>query len=625
MNGAVACWGNDTSGQVSDWDRWRYASQQFASVSAGSYLTCGILTNGSVSCWGYPEQEDGSDRESDNRDWSDWTANPEATYDGWVNTPPSTVKFKPDSLSVANYHACAIQTSGVLGCWGKAGSARLVIPTEQDGSAITDWTSVEAGWAHACGIREGGSVVCFGRSTYDRSAGPSGPGSFIAVTTGIYNGCALASDGSVECWGGTGIAELDSVKVPPSSIAFTEIEMSTSEAYTCGLDGDGKIHCWGEDVPEQLDPLSDPVFVAQGNGAEQLDPSSRSWSKLSVGGRNVCALDANGHLGCWGKDTGSVLNPPAGTFKQTDGGSDFSCAIKADDTVVCWGGAGSFGQIHPSEVPTDEFKQTAVGEFHACAIRADDTVACWGGLYRETAGGPILQQPAAVAPTGQFKAISAGPDLTCGIKSDDTLQCWGETTHDRHTVPSGSFTHVAVGYSHVCAINSNKAMECWGEPDFFDREGDGVPDDLDGKGNHTSTIPPSGTHQYVALSAGEGHTCAIRVDTRAVCWGYTADSRNLIPGSTSDPQGFGVHPYSAIATGGPTNCAIRDNDGSLSCWNSEKSQFLPPASIVDITRFKSLGAGSSHMCGIDSDDRLVCWGNNGVLPMPDPIFSDGVQ
>ena len=152
-------------------------------------------------CWGYPEREDGSRSEADHRDWATWAANPDASYTGWVGTPPASVKFKPESLSVANYHACAIQTSGVLSCWGKAGSARLVVPTDQNGNAISDWILVEAGFANACGIRQGGSVVCFGRTSYERSDGPSGSGPFVDVTLGVYNGCALAQDGSVECWG----------------------------------------------------------------------------------------------------------------------------------------------------------------------------------------------------------------------------------------------------------------------------------------------------------------------------------------------------------------------------------------------------------------------------------------
>ncbi|MCY4421474.1 MAG: S-layer homology domain-containing protein, partial [Acidimicrobiaceae bacterium] len=600
VNGVVDCWGEDANGQVSDWGRWRYESRRFASVSAGSFLTCGVVTGGSVTCWGYPERENGAHAESDNRDWSAWTADPDAAYDGWVNTPPRTVRFKPESLSVGNYHACAIQTSGVLSCWGKAGDARLVIPTEADGSAITDWTMVEAGFANACGIREGGAVVCFGRTTYDRSAGPSGAGPFIDVTMGVFNGCALAADGSVECWGGTGLAVLDPVKAPPPGVAFTEIEMATTDEvyYACGLDGGGEIHCWGASGPKQLDPLSG------------------TWSTLSVGGHNACAVGADGRLGCWGADDGGLFSPPEGTFKQTDGGSDFSCAIRSDDTVACWGGAGLYGQIDPSEVPAGAFKQLAVGDLHACAIRSDDTAACWGWLYRETAGGPILRHPAAVAPAGRFKAISAGTDLTCGIKPDGTLQCWGATTHSRQAVPSGSFTHVAVGYSHVCAIAVDQSMECWGEALFFDREGDGEPDDIDGKGNHTATVPPSGTHRYIALSAGEAHTCAIRDDKKAVCWGLTADSRNDVPGSADDPQGFGAIEYRAIATGGPTNCAIRDSNGSLSCWNHEKRQYFPDGPVLAMTGFRALGAGTAHMCGIDRSGMLVCWGSGTVIPVP---------
>ena len=72
--GQVICWGDDSSGQVSDWGRWRYQSQRFDSVSAGNFLTCGILTNGSVTCWGYPEREDGSHAETTNEDWATWTA-----------------------------------------------------------------------------------------------------------------------------------------------------------------------------------------------------------------------------------------------------------------------------------------------------------------------------------------------------------------------------------------------------------------------------------------------------------------------------------------------------------------------------------------------------------------------
>ena len=605
-SGRIVCWGDDSAGQVSDWGRWRYQSERFNSVSAGSFFTCGVKTNGSLMCWGYPERENGSHAEATNEDWTTWTARTTQTgYTGWVNTPPEAVKFKPESLSIGNFHACAIQTNGQLSCWGKAGDDRLVIPTNQDGSAITDWTFVEAGFANACGIRQGGSVVCFGRQTFDRSAGPSGAGPFIDVTVGVYNGCALDADGSVECWGSTGIAVLDPLKAPPTDVEFAEIEMATEQSYfyACGLDRDGEAHCWG---------------VA---GAAQQTALSGSWAMLSVGGNNSCVLDAAGYMGCWGASDGGLFSPPSGQFKQTDGGSDFSCAIKQDDTIICWGGAGAHGQIHPTEVPTGSFKQLAVGHIHACAIKQDDTVACWGGLYFDTS--QVLQRiPAALdTPTGTFRAISAGPDLTCGIvqandATDGTLHCWGETTHNRQDEPSGSYTHVAVAAEHVCAIKSDQSVACWGRAHFFDREGDGNPDDIHGQGNHTTTTPPSGSHQYTDISAGEGHTCALRTDKKAICWGYHADDRQAIPGSAGSADGFGVHNYIDIATGGLPNCAIRESDGSLACWNNEKSQYLPGPSVRAMTGFKSLGSGAYHMCGINRSDGLTCWGAGTVIPFP---------
>lgn len=593
--GLVTCWGDDAAGQVSDWGRWRYRSQRFASISAGSFSTCGILTDGSVMCWGYPEQDNGAHRESDHRDWDEWIADPDTDYAGWVNTPPSTVEFKPGSLSVGNFHACAIRTSGELSCWGKAGDARLVIPTDADGGVITDWTTVEAGWAHACAVRADGSVTCFGRETFDRSKGPEGAGPFTDVTLGTYNGCALASDGSVECWGGhPALAQFNPrINTAPAGVTFTAIEMSTTEFYSCGIAQDGTIHCWG--IVETVADLP------------RVNPPSDSFESISVGSSNSCALDAAGALTCWGDDNSELLAPPSGAFTGISGGADFSCGLKADGTIDCWGGDNSRQQL---DSPSGTFTLVSTGYSHSCAIRSDSTVACWGG----TSGDPPVPHAAAIAPADTFTTLDAGFDLTCGIKTGGTLECWGDGSHDRLDEPSGTFSRVAVGASHVCAIRTDSSMECWGQTLFFDSDGDGEPDDIGGHGNHTTTTPPEGPHRYIDISAGGGHTCAVREDGRAVCWGYHADSRYNVPGSVDSPQGFGTESYSDIATGGFNNCAIRSSDGSLACWNAEHPQYWPSSEILAMEGFKSLGAGSSHMCGIDSDDELVCWGVAGIIP-----------
>ena len=594
--GRVHCWGDDSSGQVSDWGRLRYRSKRFASISAGSYFTCGILTGGGVMCWGHPDQENGTHGESDHRDWAAWVADPDTDYAGWVNAPPNTVRFRPDSLSVGNYHACAIRTSGELACWGKAGDARLVIPTDDDGEVIADWTTVEAGWAPACAVRAGGSVVCFGRATQNRSDGPAGEGPFIDVTLGLYNGCALAEDGSVECWGGhPDLAQYNSViNTPPEGVTFTAIEMSTTEFYGCGIAEDGAVHCWG--------------VVTNAAHAPRLAPPAGSFASISVGSSNGCALDSIGELSCWG-DRSGLLTPPSGTFTQTSGGAGFNCALRSDGTVDCWGDVNANQQL---DSPSGTFTLVSSGDNHSCAIRTDETVTCWGGV----SGDPPVRHPAAVAPAGRFATLDAGTELTCGIRAGGRLECWGDDRFDRLDEPRGVFSRVAVGATHVCAIRSDDRVVCWGQTIFFDRDGDGNPDDIDGKGNHTTTTPPSGAHRYIDISAGAGHTCAIRDDARAVCWGYHTDGRNQVTGHADSPQGFSGVDFSDIATGGPNNCAIRSSDGSLACWNHEKPQYWPGSEILAMEGFKRLGAGDSHMCGIDGDDELVCWGVAGIIPYP---------
>ena len=91
--------------------------------------------------------------------------------------------------------------------------------------------------------------------------------------------------------------------------------------------------------------------------------------------------------------------------------------------------------------------------------------------------------------------------IRAGLGKRFSRHCWGTTPHNRQTEPDGSLTHVAVGATHVCAIKSDRTVACWDQEVFFDREGEGMADDIHGKGHHTSTIPPSGSHQYIDISA----------------------------------------------------------------------------------------------------------------------------
>src|SRR5260370_16599082 len=54
-------------------------------------------------------------------------------------------------------------------------------------------------------------------------------------------------------------------------------------------------------------------------------------------------------------------------------GSNFTCGIRTDGTLVCWGDP-TVGWT----IPTGTYSQVSSGFSHACAVGTDATLTCWG-------------------------------------------------------------------------------------------------------------------------------------------------------------------------------------------------------------------------------------------------------
>ena len=74
-------------------------------------------------------------------------------------------------------------------------------------STAATLAAVVAGGAHSCGLRSGGSVVCWGNDEFGQSVAPSGV--FSAVVAGGAHSCGLRSDGAVSCWGNSQYRQSD--------------------------------------------------------------------------------------------------------------------------------------------------------------------------------------------------------------------------------------------------------------------------------------------------------------------------------------------------------------------------------------------------------------------------------
>jgi Regulator of chromosome condensation (RCC1) repeat len=126
----LACWGDDSSSQVSD-----APGGQFLSLSAGGAHSCAIAIDGTLACWG----EDSA---------------------GQLDEIPGG-EFQ--SVSAGGKHTCAIRDDGTLACWGDDSSGQ--VSDAPDG----EFRSVSAGGAHTCAVRTSGELVCWGDNAYGQS------------------------------------------------------------------------------------------------------------------------------------------------------------------------------------------------------------------------------------------------------------------------------------------------------------------------------------------------------------------------------------------------------------------------------------------------------------------------
>ena len=297
-------------------------------------------------------------------------------------------------------------------------------------------TAITAGQDHSCAIAPDGTIDCWGSNDWGQTDAPEGQ--FTAIATGHLHSCAINTDGTVECWGKS---DLDQTDAPGGT--FTAV--TAGNDFSCGLKSDQTVACWGYDAERHNQNPNAPIAPPE---------------------------------------------TPSGQFTAISAGDAHSCGIRPDGTVACWG-SNRIGQREG--IPSGRFNAISAGYYHTCAIRADGTVACWGGPHRSFSGESEL-----TAPGGQFIAIAAGFYYTCAIRTDGTVACWGSIVGDGQAdPPDGQFIALAAYVSHTCGIRANQVIECWGKNDF----GQGNP----GRGLNSTTLSvPSGvtaTVNYQMASA----------------------------------------------------------------------------------------------------------------------------
>lgn len=344
---------------------------------------------------------------------------------------------------------------------------------------------VSAGYEHGCALRSSGRIVCWGANRYaqlgDGTTSPRAipvvlptPGDAIdievsrfptVVTAGVASGefsCAL-TPWLVWCWGANSHGEIVDAPIaivaePRTIEGIPRIDRNLMQMPLRDRIALGARHGMvAEDTtlgPDSMVSWSRPASGIPGDLApfpfSSEGPVDRAW----LGSTHACGLTlgtnrayclgrgALGQLG-HGSVPDEVTSPVAvsggHTFTELGLGDGFSCGLRTDGRVLCWGRR-DLGQLgDASTVATrstpalvsglDTVTQLAAGRSHVCAVRSDGTVWCWGddvnGQLGDGTVGGFSATPSQVVELTEVEQVSAGGTFTCALRTDGDVWCWG--------------------------------------------------------------------------------------------------------------------------------------------------------------------------------------------------------
>jgi alpha-tubulin suppressor-like RCC1 family protein len=548
---------------------------------------------------------------------------------------------------------CVLDLAGDIWCFGDSSGGALgrggfpVLwsapnPTPVKIAATGPFTRVIAGSRHACGLKDDGTLLCWGANGYGQ-LGPNGPrkgagtpvvvgGPYVDAVAGAFHTCALRADRRVECFGrgdlgevgdGTGASSrVPRLVVDQSGSALDEVvAISSGYAHACALRSNGDTLCWGSGDLGQL---------GDGNLSPHLALSAlptrvgHAVSALGTGGTafHSCVLSAIGIASCFGDDTNSKLG-------SGSSGSPGPVAFALD----------AYFAAHP------QIAEITTGGDQTCALMASGELACAGvdnGWNYNTnspqqtisrVGTLLLTYPVSMF---DLKSISSGWDHSCGVRIDGSVSCWGNNayselgTYGVMSSPSavGVFLpmsavarDVATGLNFSCTALTDGTVACWGK------------NNVGQTGMYPSLSMPwpsrvPGVAGALSIAAGERHACALTEGGTAWCWGDNSLGQlgNGSLQASNAPTVVALGGITKLVTGALHACAIAAG-GSVVCWGDNGGGQLgsgvagppsgSPTTVAGLPPALDLAAGFMHSCALVQGGDVWCWGSNAAGQLGD--------
>lgn len=478
-SGAVMCWGANDKGQLANGTSTAVASGTIVAVagatsgivqvSSGRYTSCAITSAGGLLCWG---------------DNIHGGISPTPTRSTITSvTTPYSLTSGISAVSLSEYATCALFTNGDLKCWGtnsygQTGDGYQLrslspVPVHSGVANSTPLTGIQSlgssQWTN-CGVNGAGALQCWG---YNYSGelgigtqiGSPQPVNHQTLTSGVqsvegkyYLLCGILTNTEAKCWGQntfgvgatgdtTSTLTTRSMLTAPSTPVSGVTDLGVGQYHSC-LVANGAALCTGRNTNGALGDGS----VTNSNYLVQVSGLSSGVEKVSAGLNFFsCAVLTDGTGRCWGNDANGQLGNGSGSGSSStptaisglsgavdiSSGENFSCALKSDGTVMCWG-YNQYGQLGDgtntnSQAPVQVSGlsgavKLVAGPRNACAIVANGAMKCWGWNYHGVfADGTTTDSNAPVSASGVtgLTSLTMGTISSCGLFAAGAVKCWG--------------------------------------------------------------------------------------------------------------------------------------------------------------------------------------------------------
>jgi alpha-tubulin suppressor-like RCC1 family protein len=177
---------------------------------------------------------------------------------------------------------------------------------------------------------------------------------------------------------------------------------------------------------------------------------------------------------------------------------------------------------------------------------------------------------------------------------------------------------ISAGFKHTCGVTANAQLLCWGD-NASGELGGKMSADADDRSR--TPVPVSGGLSFVAVSAGQDHTCGLTTTGIAYCWGdneYGQLGNGTKVLSPNPVPVAGGHTFRSVRAGVVFTCGII-GAGSAYCWGANSFGRLGNGSQIDSSlpvpvsgnlKFASISAGDGHACAVTPNGKGYCWGYN---------------